>query len=268
MFSREQLHIIGDDSGCGSLIGAGVKRQNIVQFRTCQNMMGPICNQIEPEKQFDWLEEHAPGAWESCGLEASDVAACHAKSMVQFDMIERWTGPTTIWFSSRNIAEFSFYLAIVFVRGRAGGLSFVDVAHEGLTSTGECPPQEVHAFWNRRFELNTGEIEQVRRLVKALDAESVKLLHLHREGEIADVPINFFDPFILGHIDQHWRSLHEVAQQIIGAGDKSHPRKLDIPFLVWRLNHLRKIGAFEFRERVSQRPQQSIIEGEVRISRQ
>jgi hypothetical protein len=252
MFSQDHLHIIGDDSGCGHLIYAGVKRKNIVCLRPLANMMGPIGNQLAPERQFHWLEEHAPGVWGFLGLTASDVALCQAGNLVRLDTIKHWEGPKTLWYSSKNVGECSFFMAFVSAQQKLENFTFIDVARGGFISTSEYPVESVKACWDSRYCLDENQVADVKYCAKQLDGADIELLHLHADGEIASVPIPYFDAFIMGHMHEDWGEMKEVVQSIFDAEYAVGRRSLQYVFLLWRLEQLRMAGKIERGEQTMQ----------------
>lgn len=268
MFSQDRLHIIGDDSGCGHLIHVGVKRKNIACLRPLANMMGPIGNQLVPERKFDWLEKHAPGAWDYLGLKASDVAGCEARILAQHDMIEHWEGPKTLWYSSKNVGEYSFFIAFVAAQEKLENFTFIDVARGGFISTGECPAESIKDVWDSKCCLDEDQIADIKRRVNQLDGAEVQLLHLFARGEIECVPIAYFDERILSHVSKVWEPMREAVQSLFDAEYAVGRRSLQYEFLLWRLEQLRLAGNIE-RRGMSAKPlyQDYPLKGDVRICR-
>lgn len=268
IFGKDHFHITSWHDGVGALIHAGNEagfkvRNKIIDIRPISPILGSVSYQLAPERHFEWLEKHAPELLKFACISADELPRAEQCMQGKLSLIKLIDSPKTYWYSSRNISEYSSFLAFVCTQQPDETFNFVDVAQAGFIATEGCPPEGIYEAFKHTFKLDASMLRKFQEQFDAINREDTQSLHLFREGRVKQAPFNFFDETILKYIGTNWRRLGFAVQNIYTEQRHKKRREFTYDFLLWRLSVLQASGKIE-RRGESAKPHNP-LQGEVRL---
>jgi hypothetical protein len=260
IFSPDRLHVVASDSGAGGLkqaaydLGQRVHREgarrNIVVFNPTLFTVGPISGIAAPGEHVRWLEANARGAWRFTGLSGHEAGYIRRVES-NWSHVRSWGGPITLWYSSRNVAERSFYLTYVNVHNDIPDTDIVDAARLPMQrhppiGIGELTPERMVQAAALSFRPDADQVEIDRRAFQAL-SDSPAGVRILEGGDLVEAPIHAHDAKIIRRLDHTWKKLSRVMGDVYGEELERGTREIEYGFLLWRLEVLCKEGRIERR---------------------
>jgi hypothetical protein len=251
LFSADRLHVIGSHSGAGWLIktasdsGHKIRNRNLIGFHPEFYSVGPIVGVAAPHEHMSWLRENAPGSIRFAGLDGAEADFARAEQG-KWDFVKRWSGPMTLWYSSRSIDELCFYLAFVWAVPASADTEFIDVARAPFDSgpvvgTGNCTSEMITEAAASARRLSNDELEADRRRFQWLNDE-FRGVRVFEGDEIVEALIDVHDSRIIGKLSTQWSSTRRIVAELYNDELSRGVREIEYAFLLWRMKVLCEQG--------------------------
>ncbi len=246
MFSTTRLNVIASESGAGWLktcaSARGEHQRTLLAFSQALLPVGPIAGVLDPGILKAWANSRAPGLIKYAGLLESDWETHRGSILASWQTIKTWDGPITLWYSTRNMAEYSFFVAFLQSIADVLKVDFIDVAAVDFNgarvpSTADCTPEMLEKAYASRFRLWDERLAHERAKTRAL-FESPSDLQIFRNGSASEASLDAHDAKLLDQLDQTWRPTRSVVAALYEECDRTGFHDLDYGFLNWRLETL------------------------------
>lgn len=273
IFTPTRLNVIASDSGGGwlkkSAFDRGDRDRKLLIFSQALFSIGPMAGILDPEILLSWADQNAPGLTKYTGLERSNWAAHRQSIVASWETVKNWKGSTTLWYSTKHIAEYSFFVTFLHSIPNVQNVDFVNVADvkfdDGfILSTGECTSEMLENAYSTRFRLDGELLERQLNETRAL-FETSSNVRIFRDGAATEAPLDTYDARLLNQLDDTWRPTGQVIAFLYADCQRLGLHDIDYTFLNWRLEVLCEQG-ITIRRGQSKKPlfEENPLMGEIR----
>ncbi len=230
--------------------------------------VGPISILVDAEERMAWFGEQEGDFLRYVVLDddAIDPFGGHAL----WKTIENWSGSITFWMSSRDAQDLSFlcFLAANFQRIKQIDIVDVDCLRRTVRpflNVGECNSDQLGEAAQHATRLSDDQVVYLQRTYAGL-VENPSGLRVVRDGTLIEVPMTFFDKYMIASMTVEWQKLPKVVGMFwADLADKEHLR-IDYLVMLWRLSLLEEAGVIERRgESLKPLFDENPLMGEVRL---
>lgn len=251
----ECLHVCSVDASAGAIKWMlrhefGIRRPPVIDSSMMENT-GPLSLLDQPGERYDWFLSIG---FEVCvyeGLIEEGPEAVMGRWNALWTQIDEWEGSILFWFSSLSAQDQSLLLAVFNRVGCDRPIFVVDVSEPagdlpGATAVAAIPSDKLR-MWIPKARKVDGALAETLKEHHAALASSPKDIRLFSGGDLVEAPKETLDARILSQFSPEWRPLTRAAAEIPGAFGAGGFRDMDLVWLLWRLEELRKFERIERR---------------------